>query len=240
LFNEFIGGEGSGSYFLRNRQGYLYDYSPWAANATDSSLIKAAFIKAREVDPSATLIINDFNGEQIGLEKSEFLCNFSSDLLDEGIPIDGVGWELHNGIDPDGKILWCHYPTGSSTCDIVKFDMDTYLENVDLNVKRYASIGLKVAFTEVEGQIKTDDIDFTTPTGKAEYDKRLQWQASYFEGLLKIALENENVIMFHMWGGTDRYQNGELFPGYGNGFIFDKNYHPKPAYYALLELLKSP
>jgi endo-1,4-beta-xylanase len=240
LFNEFIGGEGSGSYYLNNRVGYLYDYSPWAENQNDSSLIKAAFIKARQMDPGATLIFNDYYGEQIGLGKSEFLFNFASGLKNDGIPIDGVGWELHNSIDPDGKILRCQYPIGSPTCFNVTIDMDTYLNSVDLNVKRYASVGLKVAFTEVEGQIKYDDIDFTTPVGRVEYDSRLQWQAKYFAGLLKIALENDNVIMFHMFGGTDRYQNVQDFSGYGNGFIFDKNFNPKPAYYAILELLKAP
>ena len=118
--------------------------------------------------------------------------------------------------------------------------MDTWLKNVDLNVKRYVSKGLKVAFTEVEGQIKVDDIHFNTPTGRAEYDKRLQWQAKYYAGVLKIALENDNVIMFHSWGITDRFQNFSPWPGFGNGFIFDKHYQPKPAYYAMLELLKGP
>jgi endo-1,4-beta-xylanase len=92
----------------------------------------------------------------------------------------------------------------------------------------------------VEGQIKIDDIDFTTTAGRAEYEKRLQYQADYFSGLLSIALENENVIVFHMWGGTDKWQGYQIWPGYGNGFIFDKNYNPKPAYDAMLELLKGP
>jgi endo-1,4-beta-xylanase len=116
--------------------------------------------------------------------------------------------------------------------------MDTYLNHVDLNVKRYKAIGMKVAFTEVEGQVKLDDIDFITPAGRAEYDKRLQWQAKYYAGLLKIALENDSVILFNIWEITDKYQNPSL-PDFGNGFILDKNYNPKPAYYAMLELLKN-
>ena len=118
--------------------------------------------------------------------------------------------------------------------------MDTYLKNVDLNIKRYASIGMKVAFTEVESQIKFDDIDFTTPAGRAEYEKRLQWQAKYYAGLLKIAMENKNVIIFNIWEITDKFQSPNAdYPGYGNGFIFDKNYNPKPVYYAVLALLRS-
>ena len=239
LFNESIGGEGTGRYFLRNRQGYEGDYSPWAAGETDASLIKAAFIKAREVDPSATLILNDFEVEQIGLGKADFLYDFVSGLKSEDIPIDGVGFELHNAIDPDGNILWCRWVPGVyGNCTNVQFDMETYMKNVDLNVKRYAKLGIRVAFTEVEGQIELDDIDFNTPEGRTEYDQRLEWQAKYYAGLLKIALENENVIMFHTWGGTDRLNDGEVSPGYGNGYIFDANYDPKPAYDAMLELLK--
>jgi len=57
---------------------------------------------------------------------------------------------------------------------------------------------------------------------------------------LKIALENDNVNIFNIWGITDRYRStNAAYPGYGNGYIFDKNYNPKPAYYAMLELLKN-
>ena len=247
LFNEFIQNISYGNTGLRNRNNPVgvdqwgeieCNHSLWAANATDASLIKAAFIKAREVDPSATLMVNDFDVEDIGWKKSEFLYSFVSNLKDDGIPIDGVGFQMHNFIDPSGKLVFFRklIPWAYSNAQLV--DLDTYLNNVDLNVKRYASVGLKVAFTEVEGQIKIDDIDLTSAAGRAEYEKRLHWQAKYFAGLLKIAMDNDNVIMFHMWGVTDRHQSFQPWPGFGNGFIFDKNYNPKPAYYAMLALLK--
>ena len=107
---------------------------------------------------------------------------------------------------------------------------------------RYASTGLKVAFTEVDFKVKIGDIDLNTEAGRVEYAKRLQWQAKYYAGLLKIALENENVIVFHSWMVTDRYPDisDSRFADYGNGAILDKNYNPKPAYFAMLELLKNP
>ena len=108
LFNETINTPKYSDSGLRNRQnpigGSEWDYSPWAANTTDSSLIEAAFIKAREVDPGATLMINDFDNEQIGLTRSDFEYQLVSDLKDKGIPIDGVGFQMHNYIDPDGKL----------------------------------------------------------------------------------------------------------------------------------------
>jgi GH35 family endo-1,4-beta-xylanase len=247
LFNEQVYSplDGLGGSGLRNSQLAGSSYGPWAANKDDSSLIKAAFIKAREVDPGATLMLDDGNNEDIdhvnaGWDFSDYYFNFASSLKDEGVPIDGVGFELHNWIDPNGKMIVFRKRLPWSIANTQRIDMDTWLKNVDANVKRYAGKGLKVAFTEVEGQIKVDDIDFNTPAGRAEYDRRLQWQASYFAGLLKIALENDNVIMFHMWGITDRFHGNQMWgPGYDNGFIFDKHYQPKPAYYAMVDLLKS-
>jgi len=250
LFNEFVLSQEYGENGLKNRQnpvkglnGYDYGewghYSPWAGSPTDSSLIEAAFVKAHEVDPGATLLLNEYNDEQIGRKKSEYLFRFVSGLKAKGIPIDGVGFQMHNYIEPGGTLpfyipfIW---PT--------QFEheaMDTYLKNVDLNIKRYASVGLKVAFTEVDGYIKIGDLDLTTAAGRTEYEKRLQWQAKYYAGLLKIAMDNDNVILYHTWGVTDRYPDSisSMFPAYGNMHLFDKNYNPKPAYHAMLDLLKA-
>jgi hypothetical protein len=251
LFNEFILAPEYGENGLRNRQnpvnglnGYDYGevghYSVWAGSPTDSSLIEAAFIKAHEVDPGATLLLNDAYEEQIGLQRSEYLFQFASGLKAKGIPIDGVGFQMHNNIEPEGTLHF--YITFSWPWQFEHEDLDTYLKNVDLNVKRYASIGLKVAFTEVDGYIKIDDLDLTSAAGRAEYENRLQWQAKYYTGLLKIAMDNDNVILYHTWGVTDRYPDASsaIFPGYGDMHLFDKNFNPKPAYFAMLELLKAP
>jgi endo-1,4-beta-xylanase len=192
------------------------------------------------VDPSAILLLNDNTDEQIGFAQSEYLFKFASGLKAKGIPIDGVGFQLHNYIEPEGTLRFyipLTYPDQFSD-----EGMDTYLKNVDLNVKRYASVGLKVAFTEVDGYIKIGDLDLTTAAGRLEYEKRLQWQAKYYVGLLKIAVDNDNVILYHTWGVTDRYPDAisDMFSGYGDMHLFDKNLNPKPAYYQMLDLLKNP
>jgi hypothetical protein len=249
MFNEFILPIQYGANGLKSRQnnklgvdGHDYGeanyYSPWAGNKNDSSLIEAAFFKAHSADPDATLLLNDANNdEQIGQKMADYLFQFATGLKNKGVPVNGVGFQLHNSIEPNGNLTYLKPFTWP--WQWLHLNMDTYLKNLDLNVKRYADKGLKVAFTEVEGQIKLNDIDLLTPKGRTEYEKRLQWQAKYYAGLLKIAMKNENVILFHSWGVTDRYQNLPLIDGYGNGFIFDKNYNPKPAYSAMLEILNA-
>jgi len=147
VFNETINTPKYGDSGLRNRQnpigGGEWDYSPWAATTTDSSLIEAAFVKARAVDPDATLMLNDFDNEQIGLPRSDFQYQFISDLKTKGIPIDGVGFQLHNFIQPDGSLSFLTSTKGGGRWYYVTTDMETYLKNVDSNVKRYASIGMK-------------------------------------------------------------------------------------------------
>jgi GH35 family endo-1,4-beta-xylanase len=250
VFNEQVINVTDSGYGLRNRlarhnDGLIdtSDYSTWNANTSDFTLISAAFRKAREVDPAATLMINDGNNEDLGYARSDYYYKFITDLRDQGVPIDCVGFQLHNWMDPDGTLIVFRRRIPWSFENTQRLDLDTWLKNVDLNVKRYASKGVKVAFTEVDVNIKYGDLDLNTPAGRAEYDKRLQWQAKYYAGLLKIALENENVILYHSWMVTDRYQdidpNGTAWPGYGNGGILDKHYHPKPAYYAMLDLLKN-
>jgi GH35 family endo-1,4-beta-xylanase len=213
-------------------------YSPWSADLRDDSLIRAAFVRAREVDPDATLLFNGQGNEVMGWKVPDFYYQFTSTLKAQGVPIDGVGFEMHNYITPDGKVKFFIL---SWPYQYEYLDLQVYLQRVAQNVKRFAAAGLKVAFTEVDGFIKVDDLNLATAPGRAEYAKRLQAQASYYAGLMKIALENSNVILYRLWEITEKYPGGVsiLYPGYGNAGIFDRNYHPKPSYDALLKLLKT-
>jgi hypothetical protein len=213
-------------------------YSAWSADLHDSSLVQTAFTKAHGVDPDATLILNGEYNEIMGWKVPDYYYQFAAGLKAQGIPIDGVGFEMHNYITPDGRVMFSML---SWPIQYMYLSLDEYLQRVDSNVKRYASAGLKVAFTEIDGGIKVDDIDLATADGRAEYENRLQWQAKYYAGLLKIAMENDNVIVYNMWDVTEKYPtyNTALYPGYSNSGIFHKNYYPKPAYDALLALLKN-
>ena len=219
---------------MRNRQKPQADwnYSTWASDENDSSYIKAAFRKARETDPDALLVLNDFQNEEEGFWKADEFYDFVLALKNEvpPVPIDGVGFQMHLYNKPDGSC--CELDPNNPPIDFAK---------VDSNIKRYADIGVKVVFSEVDIRIKTSDIDVSTEAGKQVLISRRARQAEAFRQLMHIALSNGNVIAFLNWQLTDKFapvDSRPVFEDYNEPFLFDSDYNPKPAYYALLDELK--
>jgi endo-1,4-beta-xylanase len=60
--------------------------------------IADAFRLAHEVDPEAELWLNDFSTE-IQPEKAASLVELVTSLVDDGVPIDGVGFQTHLNVD---------------------------------------------------------------------------------------------------------------------------------------------
>lgn len=89
--------------------------------------IAHALKTARAADPDAKLYLNEYNNENIGNAKADAMFNLVKKFVDEGIPIDGVGMQLHLATD-------------------LPFDK----EAIRANVKRYADIGIDVSFSEVD------------------------------------------------------------------------------------------
>ena len=70
-----------------------YRDSNWYQAAGGPDYIDWAFNAARAADPDALLFINDYNTELSG--KRGRLLGVVQDLIDRGVPIDGVGHQMH-------------------------------------------------------------------------------------------------------------------------------------------------
>lgn len=92
--------------------------------------IELAFRWAHEADPDALLFYNDYGIEGVN-EKSNAVYNFIRELLNKGVPIHGVGLQMHIGLE------W--YPDPSSIAE---------------NIRRFRELGLKVEITEMDVRIK--------------------------------------------------------------------------------------
>ncbi len=164
--------------------------------------IAMAFQFAREADPDAILYYNDYSAEGSGA-KSDAVFNLVSGLVNQGVPIDGVGWQMHQ-INP--------------------FRIQQAHRN---NAARIAALGLEISITEM-------DVRISLPTTAQE----LQEQALAYRDVTEFCLTQPNCKAVVTWGFTDKYSwIPGFFNGFGDALIFDVNYQPKPACFAILNAL---
>ncbi len=92
--------------------------------------IEMAFRWAHEADPDALLFYNDYGGEGLG-RKSDAIYTLVQDLVQRGVPIHGVGLQMHVSLD--------QYPDPG---------------DVAANMERLSALGLEVHITEIDVRIK--------------------------------------------------------------------------------------
>jgi endo-1,4-beta-xylanase len=109
--------------------------------------IADAFRLARAADPQALLFYNDYSGEGLGA-KSDAIYALVSGLKAQGVPIDGVGLQMH-----------------------VRAGAPPSEAGVTANMRRLAALGLRVNISEMD--VRVGDIGGGTPanldTQKAVY-----------------------------------------------------------------------
>lgn len=102
-------------------------------------------------------------------------------------------------------------------------------KDVLANMKRLAALGLEVQITEMDVKIQND----TRPL-----QARLQAEAQIYGDMLGACLAVKQCTAFIMWGFTDRHTWIPDATGHRDApLIFDEEYRPKPAYFALVHVL---
>jgi endo-1,4-beta-xylanase len=96
--------------------------TPWLA-AIGYEYIEIAFRAAHAADPNAILIYNDYNLDNIG--KREAVFHMIQELLENGVPIHGVGMQGH-------------------------YNLRTNPQHVENSIKRFAELGIYVSITELD------------------------------------------------------------------------------------------
>lgn len=214
-------------------QDWNANYMPFAKSPSDVSMIEAAFQEARAADPGARLFLDDGAVAEMGHPRADAFYDLVAKLVRDNTPIDGVGLQANLVISDDGDIkakgdAWT--ATNFTDC----------FAGIAKNVERYQALGLKVAFIDVDVAIWTLDLD-NTPAGKQKLSERLQLQAEAYRSLLHITLTH-HMPAFVLFDWPDQWSwtiNDPLEGNkYGDPGIYDADYQPKPAYYALLDELK--
>jgi endo-1,4-beta-xylanase len=181
----------------------------WWGEHIGEEYIDNAFIWAREADPNAKLILNDFGNETEG-EISNLMYEYIKNAKARGVPIDGLGMQMH--IDAANA---------------------PEKDKVVSNMRRFAGLGVKIYITE---------FDVNMHGLKDDKDKEDQKQAQIYQELLGACLEVGPEICpnFGFLGLIDRQS---WYRGIGledaNPLLFNEDYSPKPAFFAIRETLEN-
>nr|CAD48313.1 endoxylanase XynB [Thermoclostridium stercorarium] len=184
--------------------------SPWY-QITGTEYIEVAFRAAREAGGSdIKLYINDYNTDDP--VKRDILYELVKNLLEKGVPIDGVGHQTH--------------------IDIYNPPVERIIESI----KKFAGLGLDNIITELDMSIYSwnDRSDY----GDSIPDYILTLQAKRYQELFDALKENKDIVSAVVfWGISDKYSwlNGFPVKRTNAPLLFDRNFMPKPAFWAIVD-----
>jgi endo-1,4-beta-xylanase len=175
--------------------------------------LEYAFRWSHEADPDARLFLNEY--EAYGRDaKSDALYDLLKDLLKQGVPVDGVGLQMHLAINGTQN-----FPAPPTVQEL--FDQ----------MKRLGDLGLEIHITEM-------DVLIQNCSGTPE--EKLKKQADVYSEILSTGLRNPQLKAIVLWGFTDRYTWIPTFTGQPDAPLpFDEYYQPKPAYEAIYRVLET-
>ena len=210
----------------------VYRKSKWYNICNGPEFIEAAFRYAHEADPGAKLYYNEYNSEHP--VKREKIYKLLKKLVDDHVPIDGVGMQAHWKLnDPSAA------------------ELRKALDEV-------TSLGLKVQFTELDITIRLPEPKpapgaAVTPIADPGYTPELEArQVAQYKMAFDIFREYRKYITsVTFWNVSDRFswldrRGGGLAGGAAAGanasrvvkkaypLLFDENLQCKKAYWSVV------
>jgi endo-1,4-beta-xylanase len=180
---------------------------------TGTDYIVKAFQVADEVAPDAALLINDYSLEQPA--KRTCMYEFVQELLDQGVPVDGIGTQMHVNIE------------------------NPSVEAIEETITLFASLGVKVHVTELDMSIYTDDSSSYTTVPPEILNKQGHRYKDIFEVFRRHA---DSIGSVTFWGLADDHTWLKTFPitRLNLPLLFDEQLQAKPAYWGVVDPSKLP
>jgi GH35 family endo-1,4-beta-xylanase len=168
--------------------------------------IEEVFKRARAADPDAQLFYNDYSAETVNT-KSDAIYAMAKDFKTRGVPLDGIGFQMHIGQSGISASSWRS------------------------NLKRFADLGLKLHITEMDVKLVVDTNGIATA---ADLQTQADVYHSVMGGALVYT--NVEVIQTWGFSDKYSWIPG-FQPGYGAALPLDKNFNRKPAWWAIHDAL---
>jgi endo-1,4-beta-xylanase len=171
--------------------------------------MELCFRWAHEADPQALLFYNEAEAEIIN-PKSDAIFAMVRDFRQRGVPIDGVGFQMHIA------------------------SLSTDVASISTNIKRFTALGVQVHITEMDvalpvnanGEARAEDLE-----RQAEIYRDIAAACLAHPGC--SAIQTWGFTDKYSWiGSHSKHKKGAAL-------LFDRNYRPTPAYEALREALNN-
>jgi endo-1,4-beta-xylanase len=180
----------------------------WWGERLGTDYVDKAFTWARQADPNAVLILNDFGDETEG-DISNLMYDYIKDAKSRGIPIDAIGMQMHisgTNIPPKDKVV--------------------------ANMRRFAALGLKVYVTEFD--VNMHDVK-GSKSYKETLQAKIY--SDMLGACLEVGPSICPNFGFLGLVDRQSWYNGIGLHD-ANPLMFYDNYTPKPAFYAVRSTLE--
>lgn len=189
--------------------------SPWynrpgiGLAGKNSAYVEQAFRWAHEADPKALLFYNEAEAEGMN-RKSDAVYAMVKDFRIRGVPIDGVGLQMH----------------------IPRLDFDA--SQISTNIHRLTALGLQVHITELDVSLP---VDSNGSFARADIARQADIYRSIVQSCVQnpgcAAIQTWGFTDKYSWIGSHSHHTQ------GGALPFDRLYQPKPAYHAMIDELAS-
>lgn len=171
------------------------------------SYIEDCFRWAHAADPDALLFYNDAGAEVINA-KSDAIYAMVKDFRRRGVPIDGVGMQMHiSNLHPD-------------------------LASIAANISRFSELGVQVHITELDVSLPVDASGAARPSDlQVQADIYRQIALACLKQSACTAIQTWGFTDKYSWIGSHSKHTE------GAALLFDREYRPKPANDALRGVL---
>lgn len=180
-----------------------------ARSSQPYSYIERCFRWAHEADPHALLFYNDAEAETIN-PKSDAIYAMISDFRRRGVPIDGIGFQMHVA------------------------NMHADVPSISANMKRFAALGVQVHITEMDVALPVDSNGNARPQDlqlQADIYRQIAAACLSYRGC--TAIQAWGFTDKYSWIGSHSKH------AQGAALLFDRDYRAKPAYDALRDVLRT-
>ena len=184
-----------------------YDQPGIGLAANGTAYLERCFGWAHEADPQALLFYNDAEAEALG-PKSDAIYAMVQDFRKRGVPIDGVGFEMHIS------------------------NLHADVASISANIARFTALGVQVHITEMDVALPVDSNGNASARDlqrQADLSGQIASACRSHPGC--TAFQTWGFTDKYSWIGW--HSNGTE----GAALLFDRNYLPKPAYRAVRNAL---